>query len=121
MKELKDYLFLYLGCEMVCHKDFIPNSRERSARGKGFCILTPDLLSDIDRNRLEYGTPHFKPILRPLSYELFVKHGFAFFETPTWMQQVEAWSNCINKMRLDGIDCDGLIEAGLAIDKTTLK
>lgn len=118
-KQLKDYLHLYLGCEMACHKDFIPNSREESTRGEGFCILTPDLLSDIDRNRLEYGTPHFKPILRPLSdmteeeakeaYTIRGKNAFHEFTGET-----------VKYLLFKHFDLFDLIESGHAIDKTTL-
>lgn len=132
MKQLKDYLHLYLGCEVQIE----PSNLKELMKGpttKG--ILTIHLLY-----RWSMELHRLKPILRPLSdmteeewlqiEQLFVmpdawgyygiKDNFLIDE-PQHRFSWKVVNDVLIELRRRSFDCDGLTEAGLAIDKTTLK
>jgi hypothetical protein len=108
MKEIKDYLHLYLGCEII------NTNEDGTIWFKG--ILTADTLNLILKGRLNMS----KMLLRPLSSMtdkdeeatgLNAAYEFAHY-TFTPSEFLYFLSH--------GFDLFGLIEAGLAIDVTTL-
>jgi hypothetical protein len=135
-KTIKDFMHFYLGCEMICHQDFQPNKKESHPKGKGFCHLTADLLSDIHANRQEYGTPYFKLLLRKfedITEEEWQQAWVVIGGTPHLYEHgKEEFQQCllegywdesgiqmdyytmtalINYFRGIGIDCDDLIDS----------
>ena len=113
-KELKDYLHLYLGCEIdISGQREILDSVAKSGQ-----IET--LFRGYLRNYRDLSDEDIAPILRPLSdmtdeeaqevYTIKGKNAFNNFEG-------ETTKHLLSKH----FDLFGLIEAGLAIDKTTLK
>lgn len=115
MKNIKDYLHLYLGCEYRYFMNGVTKTGSRKNKG----VITYAALSHImARIEQEYN---IKPILRPLSdmteeerkkCERKVFNGDARFFYTT-----EAFLFLLSKH----FDLFGLIDAGLAIDKTKLK
>ena len=126
MKELKDYLHLYLGCQFVMKI----NGTERLTAQMNFGADA--LNASLDSK--EPITPIL--ILRPLSnmdaierskYEAKFKEGEwgTYFdadqcESPKAHVPFSIMAEIINCLRKDEFDCDGLIAAGIAIDKTNL-
>lgn len=115
-KDIKDYLHLYLGCEIITH----------SVDGKQVAkqILNTSWLDEIQR-----GYNPVKPILRPLS-NMTEEEGkeaeSAWNEFMGFGETISRGMNCAHANRIKyllskGFDLFGLIEAGLALDKTTLK
>jgi hypothetical protein len=108
MKELKDYLHLYLGCDVKCGIKTIAK------------LTADETTQDLISLKTTLSNPEYKPILRPLSdmtedeeYEYWkTKGGNAFNEF-----QGETTLFLLSKH----FDIFGLIEAALAIDKSTLK
>jgi len=106
-KELKDYLHLYLGCECKVYMPTID-------------FELPGCITELTINLL--NTPfRFKPILRPLSdmtdEESNVTKWIKYSDTGEIRYPPETFVFLLSKH----FDLFGLIEAGLAIDKTTLK
>lgn len=120
-KEIKDYLHLYLGCEIIC----------RNSGKVGKVILHGE-------NLQKAINLQWTPILRPLSdmtekecdeFGIASDGGEYIYDCLTPDAVYSSWSAVIgvseaseriNEMRKRWIDCDGLIESGLAIDATTL-
>lgn len=128
MKDIKDYLHLYLGCEVEYGYD------GRKAIGDihgldphaGWKVFTRKPIPMYHTVRTEL----LKPILRPLSDMTEEEFDYMFFKQPGY---VSIESKALVDKRFDisphqvafllskGFDLFGLIEAGLAIDRTTLK
>lgn len=139
-KELKDYLHLYLGCE-VRTIDYYGKEWKQQ-------LLTPQLYSELfHTGHFSYQVEFIKPILRPLSdmteeekvkvylweyannesgelvkndsdRDFFVvknEHGMRCYVN---LHHFSAETT--RKLLKAGFDLFGLIESGLAIDKTTL-
>lgn len=117
MKELKDYLHLYLGCEIdVSGQREILDSVAKSGQ-----IET--LFRGHLRNYRDLSDEDIAPILRPLSDMTEEEEGKIKCSNWTGMQHGE-WEYTIESFRFllsKHFDLFGLIESGLAIDKTTLK
>lgn len=119
MKDLKDYLHLYLGCECVAK---YPYNGEKERR---MTIIAPNLHELLDE--VEYC----KPILRPLSDitekeqdEIWYSEepmGVAELNAGTIRRKVVLCPNRIKYLLSKGFDLFGLIQSGLAIDATKLK
>lgn len=134
---IKDYLHLYLSCEILiepyedqpAYIDTIDGiCVGESVNFKKASDYYFDDLNDFD----------IKPLLHPLSdmtdeecdeFGIASDGGeylYGCFEPDAvyggWMAHIEisSVSERLNEMRKRGFDCDGLIEAGLAIDKTKL-
>jgi len=120
MKELKDYLHLYLPIRFMWVEDAVPFKK-----GEIGILAAKDL---------EYWDEYKKPILRPLSDMTEGEHSD--FENISFSEDTKNWEydeelkmsigestefNRFAYLLSKHFDLFGLIEAGLAIDKTTLK
>lgn len=113
-KKISDYLHLYLGCDIMilCYKDY----------SGGTYKLTGKIFANIIDN---YNPKEdlIKPILRPLSdmteEEREELNDIELGES-SWPTVARALAPCFAWMLSKGFDLFGLIESGLAIDKTTL-
>ncbi len=132
-KELKDYLHLYLGCEAQFKYTMRENDFELRI-GKIIALYKNGIVDACDLRTNHNGIVYhnykqdiIKPILRPLSdmtedernqfesSKVFVK------ATPVHQVGNMQWTPETFKYLLSiGIDLFGLINDGLAIDKTTL-
>jgi hypothetical protein len=162
-KDIKDYLHLYLGCEVACYSDHLRPEMEfeRNATLDG-------IVNDSSRNehpvKVSFHNEGFKyrshycykfnevkPLLRPLSdmteeevikylrlkhnaysgeYEIKLRdNGFWWlFKTIASDEKFKFFGEMLDESNSDqfrwllskGFDLFGLIEAGLAIDKTKL-
>lgn len=134
-KNIKDHLHLYLGCQFVMKIDN-PNSEHHRQ-------LTAPMYfgSDVLHAALCKGDYKIDPILilRPLSsmteeecdqfgiHYTEGKYNRQCFEADATyggtfrVYSIESISHRINQMRNAGIDCDGLIDSGLAVTAETLK
>ncbi len=139
--DIKDYLHLYLGCE-VKHQSFVnplilssvSDIKGVRIRGKeddvscatlieNFKLILRPLSSMTEEEKIEiaiiFGWSHGDNVTKAnATEELFDKNGY-------WNKITNisgsSWNKVINYCRKQGIDMDNLIDAGLAIDKTTLK
>lgn len=123
MKDIKDYLHLYLGCEVS-----VTNLDGRYTR-----LITHEFFSTFynEDDGAFYNDP--KPILRPLSdiTDDEIDDVWNLEEPEHVLVMAYEKNNVVRKVALcsertryllsRGFDLFGLIEAGLAIDKTTLK
>lgn len=139
-KQLKDYLHLYLGCQVLINdmgEDVLCTLVTMSCSGGCFASGTTK-----NGKLFNYhgGADSLKPILRKLSsmteeeaWTAWKKGGehsrhngvcnyVSAFKNPgtDLGMNIFDWSATINYMRSVGIDCDKLIESGLAIDSATL-
>jgi hypothetical protein len=113
MKEIKDYLHLYLGCKIVFNDDMV---WILSGVHRFYAILDGGAFGVIKVT--DYST--IKPILRPLSNmtedEIMEWRLInAGSQMPTIQQSAEEVKHLLSKH----FDLFGLIEAGLAIDATS--
>ena len=137
MKELKDYLHLYLGCEVKFPKS-------QSPKTNGVVKCDAECIHDLH----EYGEWEYcKPILRPLS-DMTQDEADVIWGILDWNERITGVARITDIIReFDvieedndttsnahwgylckilpyllkyGFDLFGLIDAGLAIDKTTL-
>jgi hypothetical protein len=123
---IKDYLHLYLGCQIELKDGIIEKLK---------CVDCEVTLVNMGwGNAQEIET--VKPILRPLSSMTAYEYGKynaknedgevgqefvgSEDETSTAFVYFSDMAVAINQLRKDGFDCDGLIEAGLAIDATKM-
>lgn len=131
-KDIKDYLHLYFYSEIEITEVFISVGYKV---GQRFVPSGGELALAIREN------PVFacKPILRPLSsiteeecdqfgiHYTEGKYNRQCFEADATyggtfrVYSIESISDRVNQMRNAGIDCDGLIESGLAVTAETLK
>ena len=122
MKDIKDYLHLYLGCEVYVERyDKIGTLVMVSSESRmGWVRLRNPDISEWQE---------IKPILRPLSdmteeeKDDFADHGYEFEdngELPVNIWKGVNMSGHVLWLLSKGFDLFGLIEAGLAIDKTKL-
>lgn len=122
-KEIKDYLHLYLGCDCIVSNPLINSETKRVV----------SVNKDTEQCEIYYwNEPHLdgekvhpiediKPILRPLS-DMTEEEGVEIFWQPVKGENFSIKTGQEFKQLLDKhFDLFGLIEAGLAIDKTTLK
>lgn len=110
-KEIKDFLPKYMGCNL-------------SNGGK----VTPELLTSINESTFN-AWKDIKPVLRPYSdiskLSRQEQEGWNRISTTVNSQTSEGiaeaaqahWNKRMDYYRSLGIDCDGLIEAGLAVKK----
>jgi hypothetical protein len=116
MKELKDYLHLYIGCKGKFQYDLV--------RGEATMIGVDNYGVKISCMDDWILFRYFKPILRPLSD--MTEEEQARLQLLKDQIEDEDGHNCElevfaalgNECRKLGIDIDGLIDAGLAIAKT---
>lgn len=129
MKELKDYLHLYIGCEVMLNISYPTSARWVNGRLVGVEETTyMARLRSVDGE--EWGTLHtcyprdIKPILRPLSdmtdKERVTLEHLADELTEDIITPLEIDAAITNQCRKWEIDVDGLLRAGLALDKTKL-
>lgn len=129
--KLQEVLHLYLGCEL----EYILSGIKHTLIG----IESDDTayIFGGTNGRRVVSVHHVKPILRPLtsmSREEYQKYdcaqkdgevGEEFIgseaETSTAFVYFSHMAISINRLRKDGFDCDGLIESGLAINKSLQK
>lgn len=116
MKDIKDYLPFYLGCDVEYKGkiySWFPENKPHI-----------ELCSKIGK-RVSYCLwNEVNPILRPLSdmtesekYNMLDPMMFGL-EKLLGTNKIEQAAELVNQLRKKGFDCDGLIEEGLAIDKT---
>lgn len=134
---MKDYLHLYLGCECILTKS--DNGFDTPKEGTRL-MLNPQLLMQCLRTDIKRFL-EVKPILRPLSDmtekewgeieqktsvmpDAWGYHGVRdMFLNPEDSKNRFAWmivNEALIELRKKGIDVDGLIKSGVAIDKTKL-
>lgn len=108
IKDISQYLHLYLGCELKSEK--YPKDTP----------LDTEILHAIEHDNL-YG--EFKPILRPLSSMTEEENKERFNEWYLKEENTPLERNAreIKYLLSKHFDLFGLIDAGLAIDKTKLK
>lgn len=140
-KDIKDYLHLYLGCEVQLRHNgtFVPDPYEPT------CYLSRITDGRMDSVGVRYDgseeiiypfTADIKPILRPLSdmteeearqlcpngEEPFLKY---LSEKDEWYTNrihfYTAYSECYRFLLSRGFDLFGLIDSGLAIDATKIQ
>ena len=155
MKELKDYLHLYLGCEcntpdgvLILNGININDSRNQvwfycRWNDKKNCYLPKQNAEILNKQSLvgkSFKYSQIKPILRPLS-DMTIEEARGLFDVglapdfaASIIKEISASLHglynrialmgdfdTIPKLLKMGFDLFGLIEAGLAIDKNTLK
>lgn len=133
-KKISDYLHLYLGCECFNHLRLL------GVEGNAAYVSHPAT------GRMVKDINYLKPILRPLSditdihiEKIWDELGFnKKYESPAYPKMTKKsflekvfnghqnisfkkFVVLINFLRENEYDCDNLIEAGLAIDKTKLQ
>ena len=129
MKDIKDYLHLYLGCEVMCHYE------ERSKKGdydfkgtfEGIDCGQYQVFHGQKKAFLvhKYNAKNIKPILRPLSdmTENEAKELAEIKRSPSagkTVTRTELYAATTHYLLSKHFDLFGLIESGLAIDKTKL-
>ena len=122
MKKLKDHLHLYLGCEALV-EGYTNRKYPFNYRG----IINYQLL--LESGQHYSSVKAIKPILRPLSdmTEEEAREGEIWGVWHDVNLMGEDWDTFgfsphnFKHLLSKGFDLFGLIEAGLAIDKTTLK
>ena len=112
MKELKDFIHLYLGCECVIGSDLSTKETVQAVSKDSVCV-------GINKYGVEswYKTKSIKLILRPLNDMTDEEEKESGDNPETVFEAAEQIEYLLSKH----FDLFGLIEAGLAIDKTTLK
>lgn len=112
-KKIKDYLHLYLGCDAMIYND------------KSFIM---DKVTSSSLNIEDGSVTKIKPILRPLSdmteqesYELCWQKNQNHMKLNWSLNESAIHPNEFLYLLKQGFDLFGLIESGLAIDKTTIK
>jgi hypothetical protein len=130
-KNIKDYLHLYLGCEVWYNNklwDLVGVSKPYSTNDK--MLVNVDLRPEGQGFRsISYHSSSFtdlsliKPILRPLSDMTDVENDryYSFYSSPltmNTMQAIIADAQAIGFLLSKHFDLFGLIDAGLAIDAT---
>lgn len=130
-KDIKDYLHYYLGCDVRTNDHDMGDGNKHYGRVGTF-------IGFVDHTRLSCRLAHragpegrvsvfmLKPILRPLSdmteeeqQEMLRLHRFAESKLLPWFH--DTYFECIHYLLSKHFDLFGLIESGLAIDKTTIK
>lgn len=140
-KELKDYLHLYLGCECVFEDCRNEGDKEHGKLIEiGINMACIETVNNEDPY-IECTPNEIKPILRPLSditdeewseieekiHVLFDAQGMGMIRDNFLSDKNNercGWhliNDALIELRKRSVDVDGLIESGLAIDKTTLK
>lgn len=108
-REIRDYLHLYLGQDCRCYSTWDTDGWKET--------VTPDLLIEVSDEDSRIGG--LRLILRPLSDMTeeedqieFPKHNRGEFIDMHWYPEGYVW------LLSKGFDLFGLIEEGLAVDKT---
>jgi len=132
-KDIRDYLHLY-------HPQSGLKLQLSDGRIGVYEGITSSMIVKVfvDGGIIDEYINYVKPILRPLSdikisdsVEIVESHpnmvvSNCYIFITNWVEgkgiliHFDTQVSFINKMRRMGFDCDGLIEAGLAIDKTTI-
>lgn len=117
MKDIKDYLHLYLGCKIMCVVGSADNEYNGQIENNSALLLD------------KHSNGNWKLILRPLldmseeEHEAYDTHYMALEhlreEDHHLLCDAEIQAEMTRWLISLGIDMFGLIEAGLAIDKTT--
>jgi hypothetical protein len=133
-KSIKDYLYLYLGAEGL--EVLSPNPDDNEPSFKKAYLMGITAVSEAcvevqfhngihaDEEESYLGYDEVKPILRPLSGMTEEENAEAkqFYRSNKWGEQTLESMAAISAYLLSKhFDLFGLIEANLAIDKTTLK
>lgn len=119
----QDYIYLYLGCDVsngIEVGKLVGVTESEYERGKTISLI--DFGAD---SFIEWYAEETKPILRKLS-EMTEEESAAMRKLFSEMAdndkaQGEIWADQTRHMLKQGFDLFGLIPAGLAIDKTSLK
>lgn len=136
-KKIKDYLQFYIGCDVkypthdggvvtaqltgFSIKDGVETTYKKKRNGSYGDYISED---DGEERGHETYVHNIKPILRPLS-DMTEEDAnrFAHLKDVHWdgkLITVKAAATLVNFLRSKFYDCDGLIEAGLAIAPQTL-
>lgn len=140
MRQLKDVIHYYLGCEVKCKSEVIPTPRGKTmltgidAGWTGSTminvrvenkdrqyIFTLDEVKPILRHLEDMTGEHSKEAVQVVGYtpdEMTAKHFRKRLKE--WGLHICQFVPLINYLRSKGYDCDGLIESGEAIDAKTL-
>lgn len=124
-KKLQDYIHFYIG--QPCVNSWFGENHE--IYDKGWILSGVDYDNTLRPYRLTNSddftwTGEVKPLLLPLTslseeeIEKFAEQEREDIDSLTVYETVEALTRTMNNLRKAGYDCDGLIAAGLAIDKT---
>lgn len=124
MKEIKDYLHLYLGCECQVYEK---GSKEVACKGRLNTINTSGIFDSVqvgDCYDFYLNDIDIKLILRPLSevegHMQTILDLVNKYDPNDAIEALKGMAAAINWLRKNRFDVDGLIEAGLAIDKTKI-
>lgn len=137
-KNIEDYLHLYLGCEVVIQKSFtgfgrylvkgdkvVLNTKLLMELGEdGNCTYTPNYIKPILRNlndmteeeKLQLAYNHAYPHVKFSSKESALNSMYGRYGSKWFTAYQDEFLFLLSKH----FDLFGLIEAGIAIDKTTL-
>lgn len=123
MKNIKDYLHLCTGCQMSTPYGECKFLYYRS--GVDERRYNP-VIVDRGDNEFAFKLHEVRPILRPLSDMTEEERQWCFQFEPhyndlTFLQSLTVDAEITTYLLSKGFDLFGLIDAGLAIDKTTLK
>ena len=125
MKELKDYIHLYLGSDVQIFNTVTNewgNWRKCTPSDLNL-IINHDVKAQIslkrfsDMDAIERGKYEAKFVAGEWGTEFYAEQC----ESPQAHVSFTIMADIINSLRKDGFDCDGLIESGFAIDKKILK
>lgn len=124
--KLREVLHLYRGCEIECEKSwYILKAviiNDENSDDEDVYVLA----ENEHHGESQFNLEDCKPFLRPLSsITESEEKEWQRTSTPIGEMALESamqihWTKRINYYRSIGIDCDGLIESGFAIDKTKL-
>jgi adenylosuccinate lyase len=118
-KQLKDYAHLYFGCDL-----YAPNGKVLKVYevykelfymvlADGYKLILRSLSDMTEEEQFEIAE-----ILGIIQVEHFIE---AWINKRTYSISIHIMAELTNTLRKMGFDIDGLIESGLAIDKTTIK
>jgi hypothetical protein len=132
-KELKDFIHLYLGCDIIIQYD----GKEIIEKLQSFDVKTLKISSEnyvdysfnvklslrllLDVSDKEWNEIEEKSSIAPDAFGYYgIKDNF-LINTPNTRFSWTVVNEILIELRKRSVDVDGLIEAGLAIDSKTLK
>jgi len=118
-KELKDYLHLYLGCEVIINNALYENRIDT--------LAYMNSLGDCGGNMYEWLVKECQPILRPLSdltdeerNNAVLPMNYGIYALPDGEEKLRQSAEITKYLLSKHFDLFKLIEEGLAADKTKL-
>lgn len=125
--DIKDDLHFYIGCEGIFkgYENFKPILRPLSdmTEEEKVCVFKIVSLFDLSECEFEFGDNWVNAVFkgRVIDAIQFIGANIESMNNDGTFSAINKISKVINWCRKNGFDTDGLIDAGLAIDKTKLK